>query len=204
MKIEPERFLKQIEFLIEIDKLKHILRKSKIFDGSRFENDAEHAWHLGIMALVLAEYSNDLNIDMTKVIKMVLIHDLVEIDAGDVIVYDTDQRALARDNEKIAAERVFGLLPQNQKTEFMKLWKEFEERKSSESKFAAAIDRFEPILQNHLTEYYAWKKHGITSSQLYEKNKHIQDGSKKLWQIVQQIFAEAGDSGGLSDSVKTE
>ncbi|RPI74389.1 MAG: HD domain-containing protein [Desulfobacteraceae bacterium] len=204
MKIEPERFLKQIEFLIEIDKLKHILRKSKIFDGSRFENDAEHAWHLGVMALVLAEHANYSNMDIAKVIKMVLIHDLVEIDAGDVIVYDTDKRVLAHENEKNAAERLFGLLPQDQKNEFMELWQEFEARKSSESKFAAAIDRFEPILQNHLTEYYAWKKHGVTSSQLYEKNKHIQDGSKKIWEIVQQIFAEAGDRGELGNSVKTE
>ncbi len=135
-------------------------------------------------------------IEISKVIKMVLIHDIVEIDAGDVIVYDTQNRALAREKEHLAAERIFGVLPEDQKKEFIDLWNEFEERKTPESKFAAAIDRFEPILQNHLTDYYTWKTHGITHTQLHDKNQHIQDGSRIIWDVVGRIFNEAQEKGG--------
>ena len=194
MDFVTERFKKQIEFLIEIDKIKHIYRKTKVFNKSRFENDAEHAWHLAVMALVMNEYSNE-KIDVSKVIKMVLIHDIVEIDAGDVIVYDTQMRTLAEEKENIAAERIFGILPEEQKEEFIGLWREFEEKKTPESKFAAAIDRFEPILQNQLTEYYTWKAHDITLDMLHDKNKHIQDGSKVIWDVVESIFLEAKNKG---------
>jgi putative hydrolases of HD superfamily len=200
MKPLTERLESQIQFLIEIDKIKHIFRKTKLFNKSRFENDAEHAWHLGLMAMVLAEYSNE-QIDISKVIKMVLIHDIVEIDAGDTIVYDTEMRALAQEKEKIAAERLFGMLPEDQKKTFIELWEEFEEKKSAEAKFAAAIDRFEPILQNYLTDYYAWKAHGISLNQLYEKNEHIKDGSKVIWETVQKIFMEAKESGAVRGQV---
>jgi len=190
-----KRLESQIQFLIEVDKLKHIFRKTKLFNKSRFENDAEHAWHMALMALVLAEYSNEEKIDLSKVLKMALLHDIVEIDAGDAIVYDTKMRTLAQEKENIAAERVFGILPEDQKKEFIELWKEFEERKTPESKFAAAIDRFEPILQNHLTDYYTWKAHDISFTQLHDKNRHIQDGSKVIWEVVEQIFLEAKEKG---------
>ena len=196
MELKTERLKKQIEFLIEIDKIKHIFRKTKLFNKSRFENDAEHAWHLAVMALVLNEYSNEL-IDVSKVIKMALIHDIVEIDADDIIVYDTQMRKLAEEKEKIAAERIFGILPDDQKEEFIGLWREFEEKKTPESKFAAAIDRFEPILQNQLTEYYTWKAHDITIDMLYDKNKHIQDGSNAIWDVVNSIFLEAKNKGAI-------
>lgn len=193
-----ERLKKQIEFIIEIDKIKHIFRKSKLFDKSRFENDAEHGWHLAVMALVLADYSNE-KIDVSRVIKMVLIHDIVEIDAGDVIVYDTKMRKLSQQKESSAAERIFGILPDDQKKEFMELWEEFEERKTPESKFAAAIDRFEPILQNHLTDYYSWKANDISFEMLHEKNRHIEDGSKVIWDMVEGIFLDAKEKGAVSD-----
>lgn len=199
MKPLTERLESQIQFLIEIDKIKHIFRKTKLFNKSRFENDAEHSWHLGLMALVLAEYSNE-QIDVSKVIKMVLIHDIVEIDAGDTIVYNTEMRANAQEKEIIAAERLFGMLPEDQKKAFIELWEEFEEKKSAEAKFAAAIDRFEPILQNYLTDYYTWKTHGISLNQLHEKNEHIKDGSKVIWETVQKIFLEAKESGAITDT----
>jgi putative hydrolase of HD superfamily len=195
MNLISKRLESQIQFLIEIDKIKHIFRKTKLFNKSRFENDAEHAWHLALMALVLGEYSNE-QIEISKVIKMVLIHDIVEIDAGDVIVYDTQNRDLAREKEHLAAERIFGILPGDQKKEFIDLWNEFEERKTPESKFAAAIDRFEPILQNHLTDYYTWKTHGITHTQLHDKNQHIEDGSRIIWDAAERIFKEAQEKGG--------
>lgn len=196
MEIATERLKKQIDFIIEIDKIKQIFRKTKLFNASRFENDAEHAWHLAMMALVMNEYSNE-KIDTSKVIKMVLIHDIVEIDADDVIVYDTQMRKLAEEKEKIAAERIFGILPDDQKEEFIDLWREFEEKKTPESKFAAAIDRFEPLLQNQLTEYYTWKEHGITMDMLHDKNKHIQDGSNTIWDVAISIFHEAQDKGAI-------
>jgi len=199
MDFKSERLKKQVEFLIEIDKIKYILRKTKLFNNSRFENDAEHAWHLAIIALVMSEYSNE-KIDVSKVIKMVLVHDIVEIDADDVIVYDTQMRKLAEEKEKIAAERIFGILPDDQKDEFIDLWREFEEKKTPESKFAAAIDRFEPILQNQLTDYYTWKAHDITLDMLHDKNKHIQNGSKVIWGIVEEIFFNAKTTGVIKES----
>jgi len=193
-----ERLKNQVEFLIEIDKLKHIFRKTKLFNKSRFENDAEHAWHLAVMALVLSEYANE-SVDVSKIIKMVLIHDIVEIDAGDIIVYDTQMRKLAEEKEKVAAEKIFGILPEDQKAEFIDLWREFEKRETPEAKFAAAIDRFEPILQNYLTDYFAWKVHDVTIGMLYDKNKHIEDGSKEIWNVVESIFSEVKSKGVIKE-----
>ncbi len=190
-------FEKQLQFIIETDKLKHIFRKTKLFDSSRFENDAEHAWHLALMALVFADHANEKKIDILKVLKMVLIHDLVEIDAGDVIVYDTRKRDAARKTEEQAAERIFGILPENQKNEFIALWKEFEEKETPEAAYAASLDRFEPILQNHMTDYYTWRANNIGYARLIEVNNHVQNGSAVIWKRVQRIFAEAKDKGAI-------
>lgn len=198
MTFQTDRFKKQIDFIIEIDKIKHIIRKTKLFDASRNENDAEHAWHFSLLALILQEYAND-RIDVNKVIKMALIHDIVEIDAGDVIAYDTKNRILAEEKERKAADRIFGMLPEDQRDEFITIWNEFEERKTPEARFAAALDRFEPILQNEMTNYCTWKEHGITHSMLMKTNRHIADGSELLWQTVEQIFSEALGSGEISE-----
>lgn len=192
--MDKNDFFKQLEFIIEIDKVKQVFRRTKLFDQSRFENDAEHSWHLAIMAILLSKYSNS-KIDLLKVIKMVLIHDLVEIDAGDVIVYDTDNRREAKKKEKLSADRIFGLLPEEQGSELKSIWEEFETRESAEAKFAAAIDRFEPILQNKLSEYETWKKHEIKLPQLYEKNQHIKDGSVEIWEYVESLFLDAHNKG---------
>ena len=198
-----ERFRQQLAFLLEIDKIKHVFRKTRLFNGSRFENDAEHAWHLALMALVLSEHANE-DIDVSRVIRMVLIHDLVEIDAGDIIVYDRKNRELAHDKEVAAAERIFGLLPADQKDVYFELWQEFEARETPEAKFAAAIDRFEPILQNHLNDYHAWRSFGVTKAMLHENNGHIAEGSETLWQAVQEIFLAAEEQGALVDDKKEE
>lgn len=198
MKDLPERLGSQLQFLIEIDRVKHIFRKTMLLNKSRFENDAEHGWHLALMAMVLSEYSNE-PLDVSKVIKMVLIHDIVEIDAGDAIVYNTELRALAQEKEARAAERIFGLLPEDQRRVFMDLWQEFEARISPEARFAAAIDRFEPILQNKLTDYETWKTHNISYTQLQDKNRHIQEGSRAIWEIVQEIIEEARASGEIRE-----
>ena len=144
----------QIAFIIEVDKVKNILRKSKLFDGSRFENDAEHSWTICMMAMLLKEYSN-FPIDIERVIKMLLIHDIVEIDAGDTFLYSKDRNNVLEKEFK-AAERIFGLLPAEQSQELISIWKEFEVRESNEAKFAAVFDRLEPLLQNYLTQGFAW------------------------------------------------
>jgi putative hydrolase of HD superfamily len=177
-----------LDFIIEIDKVKGIFRRTKLFDGSRRENDAEHSWHLAMMALVLCEHSNE-PIDVSKVIKMVLIHDIVEIDAGDYIVY-THQTKEKEEEELLAASRIFGILPEEQKDEFITLWKEFEERKSPEAKFAAAIDRLEPIMQNYYQEADVWRKNNIKAEQILSVNKRIDHGSEQLWQYAKSLIEE--------------
>lgn len=192
-----ERLERQLAFIIEIDKVKSVFRQTRLFDNSRHENDAEHAWHLAMMAAVLAEYSNE-PVNTAKVMKMVLIHDLVEIDAGDVFLYDAAATTTKKQKETEAADRIFGLLPEDLATEFRGLWDEFERRDSPESRFAAALDRMEPVLQNSLTGGHAWKKHGICKEQVLAANKHIAEGSTVLWNLVRNHIDQAAESGILA------
>ena len=182
-----------LNFIIEIDKIKNIIRKSKLFDGSRFENDAEHSWTICIMALLLKEYSN-ITLNIEKVISMLLIHDIVEIDTGDTFLY-SDKRNTIHTDEKKAAERIFGLLDKEQKEYFFNLWDEFEERKTNEAKYAAIFDRLEPLLQNYILEGYTWKKYNITYEMVIEKNKHIQDASDIIWEFVLKLLEKSVEKG---------
>jgi len=191
------RLNKQIEFILEIDKLKKVYRQSVITDGSREENDAEHSWHLAVMAIVLHEYANDTNIDLLKVLKMVLIHDIVEIDAGDTFIYDKKGNEKKAQREMMAAERIFGLLPEEQYMEFKKLWEEFEARETPEAKFAATLDRLEPLLLNAKTGGHTWKKFNITSERVLQKNLHTKQGSAKLWEYINDLIEECIDKGYL-------
>jgi putative hydrolase of HD superfamily len=184
--MDEARFKSQLDFIFEADKVKGILRKSKLFDGSRFENDAEHSWTICLMAILFKEYAN-FEIDLERVIAMLLVHDLVEIDAGDTFLY-SKERAAAHGKEELAARRIFGLLPADQAGRFMEAWEEFEERKTNEAKFASVFDRLEPVLQNYKTEGYTWKKNGITKSQILEKNRHIQEGSKEIWDFFLRLI----------------
>ncbi len=189
-----ERLSRQLAFIVEIDKVKAILRRTRLFDGSRRENDAEHSWHLSIMAMVLAEHANAGSLDLFKVVKMVLIHDLVEIDAGDIAIYDSTARADKRQIERKAAQRIFGLLPDDQRDEMAALWEEFEARESAEAKFAAALDRLEPIFQNYLTQGYAWKKLGVSGEKVRSTNEHIKNGSEVLWEYVEERLKECREN----------
>lgn len=182
-------FYKQLEFLREIDKVKSIYRKSKTYTGEKYENDAEHSWHICMMAMVLAQYSNE-PIDVIKVIKMLLIHDIVEIDAGDTFLY-ADHRDEVFEKEKQAAERIFGILPDNQKKEFIDLWLEFEEKKTAEAKFAGSIDRFQPMYANYLNQGSTWKENGVQYEQVVAKNKVIAEGSEVLWDYAQGVLNQA-------------
>ena len=190
-----ERLRRQIGFIVEIDKVKSIFRRTRIFHNKRYENDAEHAWHMCMAALVLSEYSNE-KIDIAKVVKMALIHDIVEIDPGDTYLYDKNQRRKAA-NERKCAERVFGLLPDDQRGEFMALWEEFEAKETAEAKFAGAMDRLGPLMQNCHDDGHAWKKHGVTSDRVLKVNRQIEKGSGAIWEWARAMIKEAVREGKL-------
>ena len=192
-----DRLARQLHFIIELDKLKSVYRRTYLIDGSRSENSAEHSWHLALMAIVLAEHANE-PLDVAKVIKMVLIHDIVEIDAGDTYIYDSQDDKAER--EQRAADRIFGLLPPDQAAEFRSLWDEFEERETAEARFASALDRFIPQLHNFYTEGRSWKEHGITSERVLLRNVEISHGSVTLWQWTQMLIERAEAEGFFTKS----
>ena len=165
--MDPERLKKQIDFIVEIDKLKHILRRTVLIDKSRRENDAEHSWHLAVMAILLKEYAAE-DVDLEKVMKMVLVHDLVEIDAGDTFCYDAKANLDKRDRELCAADRLFAILPEDQAKELRRLWEEFEECTTPEARFAASLDRLQPFIHNVHTDGHTWKN-GVTSDQVHAR-----------------------------------
>lgn len=172
--------LQQIQFIKEIDKLKYIQRKTKLFNSDKHENDAEHSWHLAMMALILVEHCNE-EINLFKVLKMVLIHDIVEIDSGDIFIFDTIKNHNNTQEELKAAKRIFGMLPEAQAKEFIDIWLEFERGETNEAKFAKAMDRFEPILQNVSNKGGTWKEYNVAKEKVIEKTKPVILGSKAIW-----------------------
>ena len=193
------RLAQQIRFIVEVDKLKEVFRQTLLTQSRRQENDAEHSWHLCLMVIVLAEHANTPGLDVLRVLKMLLLHDLVEIDAGDTFAYDTARMADQHEREARAADRIFGLLPADQTAEFRALWDEFEARATPEAKFAAAVDRFQPMLQNCLTEGAAWRQHGVTSDRVIARNRHIADGAAAVWDYAAQLIADAVKAGHLPE-----
>ena len=192
--MQPDHLSKQISFIKEIDKIKYIQRKTKLFNSDRCENDAEHSWHLAMMTIVLAEHS-DTPIDVLKVLKMVLIHDIVEIDAGDIFMYDTEKSHTNTENERMAAIRIFGLLPTEQGDELIAIWEEFETGVTNEAKFAKSMDRFEPLLQNVSNNGGTWKEFDVDFSKVVEKKKVIKEGSSTLWKYAENLLNESVDKG---------
>ncbi|WP_134687174.1 HD domain-containing protein [Brevibacillus migulae] len=193
-----ERLQRQIDFLLEIDKLKQVYRQTLISDGSRQENDAEHTWHLAMLAITLAEYANDPELDVLRVIKMLLVHDLVEIDAGDTYAYDELGHLDKEEREQKAAARIFPILPEDQAEELYSLWMEFEQRQTPEARFASACDRLQPLLLNYHTEGLLWKKRGITSEQVLKRNQPIAGGAEPLWDYVRKLVESAVAKGYLA------
>lgn len=190
----------QIRFIAEVDKLKGILRQTLVIASRRQENDAEHSWHLALLVITLAEHANEPNLDLLRVLKMVIIHDLVEIDAGDTFAYDTARMVDQHEREARAADRIFGMLPPDQGAEFRSWWDEFEARQTPEAKFAAAVDRFQPMLLNCLTDGAAWQRHGVTKSMVIARNQHIQQGCAPLWEYALAMIEEAVANGNLRDA----
>lgn len=186
----------QIAFIKEIDRLKYIYRKTKLFHSDRPENDAEHSWHLAVMAIILAQHANEA-IDILKVVKMLLIHDIVEIDAGDTFLYDTQKNHTNTEEELAAAQRIFGLLPTEQAEEFIAIWQEFEAGESAEAMFAKSMDRLEPLLQNHSNEGGTWKEFQVPFEKVYEKKRSIAKGSHRIWEYAKHLLAESVEKGFL-------
>ncbi len=197
--MNTERLHRQIAFILEIDRLKSVLRRTYLVNDPRHENSAEHSWHLAMMALLLAEHAN-VEVNLLSVLKMLLVHDIVEIDAGDTYCYDAVGSEDKAAREEQAAQRIFGLLPDDQQAELHQLWTEFEARVTPEAKFAAALDRLMPILHNYHTEGRSWIDHRITSAQVRERNRHAEEGSETLWAYVEEIIADAVKQGYLTEA----
>ena len=187
MGTQKERLEKQFDFIREIDKEKFIGRQTYLSDGRRKENDAEHAWHMAIMTLLLSEYANE-EIDVLKTISMILIHDIVEIDAGDTYAYDEVAKETQREREVKAADRIFGILPEDQAEKFRALWEEFEARETKEAKFARAMDNFQPLMLNAATDGKSWTDHQICVSQVLKRNERSGEGSKEVWRYALENF----------------
>lgn len=187
--------MKQINFIVEIDKLKSIYRQTTLIDESRRENDAEHSWHLAILTMLLSEYANKEDIDVLRVMKMVIIHDIVEIDAGDTFAYDSEGYKDKDEREKAAANRIFGLLPHDQGEEILSLWNEFEERQTPEARFAAALDRVQPLIHNYYTKGGTWIKHEVPLEKVKKRFHCIAEGSEILAELVENIIDESVKAG---------
>ena len=194
--MDAERIEQQIAFIVEIDRLKQVLRQTYLIDGKRRENSAEHSWHLAVMAVLLSEYARE-ELDLARVVKMLLLHDVVEIDAGDTFAYDEAAHADKEERERLAAERIFNLLPADMAGEVFALWEEFEAGATPEAKYAEALDRFQPILLNYGSGGIAWREHGISSEQVIARNRHIEAGAPGLWTYVRGLIDRAEDNGYL-------
>ncbi len=194
--LPPESLSQQIGFILEIDRLKSVLRRTSLLDRSRRENTAEHSWQIALMAILLAEYA-DPQVDINHVVMMLLVHDLVEIDAGDTPIYDEQARATQADRERRAADRIFGLLPQDQGQRLRALWEEFEAHETPEARFANAMDRLQPLLNGYFTTGSTWKEAGVTQEQVIARNQPIGLASPRLWAYAQELIKDAVRQGFL-------
>lgn len=191
-----ERLGKQLDFILELDKLKNIQRRSYVADSSAHEDDAQHSWHLALMAMLLSEYAKE-KVDVLHVIKMVLIHDAVEIDAGDTYAYDKEGNVTKREREEKAADRIFRILPEEQAQELRALWEEFEAAATPEAKFARTLDNVQPVLLNDITKGRSWKEHDVKADQVLERNRITREGSDVLWNHVQCLVDKNQKLGNL-------
>ena len=192
------RLEQQIQFLVEIDKVKNIFRQTYLADGNRKENDAEHSWHIALMAFLLKEHVEE-PVDVMKVIIMVLIHDLVEIDAGDTYAYDAAGATDKREREEKTADRIFGLLPKDQGIYFRELWEEFEAYETADAKYAHLLDNFQPVLLNDASGGKSWAEHGVKKSQIYKRNEKVEATSKSVWEMMQKIVQKNITPGNIKD-----
>ena len=191
-----ERLEKQINFILELDKMKNLYRQTYVLHEDRKENDAEHSWHIAIMAILLSEYANS-EIDTAKVIKMLLLHDVIEIDAGDTYCYDAVGNSTKAEREEKAARRIFGLLPEDQCTEFYELWREFEDSVTKEARFAAFLDRLQPLMLNYTKGGISWQEHGIHKEQVLKRNENYFGEADELAELIRTVIDDAEKKGWL-------
>lgn len=196
-----DRLNKQIEFALEVDKTKDIFRQTYLSSGQRKENDAEHGWHMALMAYLLREHANE-EIDMLKVIVMILIHDIVEIDAGDTYAFDDNANLDKREREVKAAKRIFNILPEDQAKELYELWEEFEAYETPEAIYAHTMDNFQPLMLNNATKGKSWKEHGVKLSQMLKRNKKTGQGSKAVWDYAYEIIEDNIQRGNIIRDVE--
>ncbi len=194
MSFDKDRFEKQLNFLIEIDKMKSVFRRTMLIDKSRRENDAEHSWHFAMCALVLLEYAPS-GTDINKVIKLALVHDLVEVYAGDTFAYDEQGYSDKEERELMAADKIFGLLPDDQRRELRAFWDEFEEFKTRESCYANAIDRLQPLINNYKTEGHTWREGSVSCDKVYKRMEPIQLYAPELWPFIKWVVNDAMKKG---------
>lgn len=192
-----ERLLKDIEFIVELDKMKSILRQTSLINEDRREDDAQHSWHISIMAMILGEYSNE-KIDVCKVIKMLLTHDLVEIFAGDTFCYDKVGNEDKKERENQAADKIFGMLDEDKGRELRALWDEFEEGQTPESLFAASMDRLQPMLNNYHNNGGTWRKFNVAKEDIYKRIAPVKKSSDELWNFVENMIEDAANRGLIS------
>lgn len=195
-----KRLEQQIAFILEIDKVKQIMRQTPLTDGNRKENDAEHSWHIALMALLLKEYAED-EVDVAKVMTMVLVHDLVEIDAGDTYAYDEAAAESKKEREQKAADRIFGILPADQGNYLRSLWDEFEAYETADAKYAHLLDNFQPMLLNDASGGISWKEHDVKKSQIYKRNAHIEETSKTIWEHMKQMVDKNIQKGNIVEDM---
>jgi putative hydrolases of HD superfamily len=193
------RLKRQVEFLLEIDRLKHTLRQTILTDRSRQENSVEHSWHIAMAAMVMSEHAGQADIDLGRALRMMLIHDLVEIDAGDTYCYDVQGRVDQQERELRAAGRIFGMLPDPQAAELRGLWDEFEGRATPEARFAHAMDRFQAFLHNYFTEGEMWRRHAIRRGQVLARMQPVAEGAPLLWEYVKNLIEDAVAKGYLKE-----
>ncbi len=198
MQSDSERFGEQIAFLLEMDKMKNIYRQTRVLHEDRYENDAEHAWHLAMLAIVLKEYANE-PVDLCRVLETVLIHDVVEIDAGDTYAYDAAGNATKAAREQKAADRLYGLLPEEQGKHLRQLWDEFEAQSTPEARFANALDRIQPLMLNYTKHGQSWKEHGTRRTQVEGRMQVVYQGSDTLGEYASSIIARAAAEGLLRE-----
>lgn len=194
--MDKERFQKQIAFILEADKEKNIFRQTHLSGRGRRENDAEHAWHMAMMIYLLKEYSNE-PFDVAKAMMMALIHDIVEIDAGDTYAYDEAGLATQKEREEKAADRIFGLLPDDQRDELRSLFEEFEAYETPESRFAHVMDNFQPLLLNDSNDGMDWREHTIRKSQVMKRQSKTSLGSEKIWRYIEKLIHENVENGNI-------
>lgn len=195
-----KRLEKQIAFILEIDKVKKIMRQTPLTDGNRKENDAEHSWHIALMALLLKEYAED-EVDVAKVMTMVLVHDLVEIDAGDTYAYDEAAAESKKEREQKAADRIFGILPADQGNYLRSLWDEFEAYETADAKYAHLLDNFQPMLLNDASGGISWKEHDVKKTQIYKRNIYIEETSKTIWEYMKQMVDKNIQKGNIVEDM---